>query len=170
MLGIVSGALSPLFTIIFADLVSTKAAPPTGSDVTDKEAKELELAKKSAQFEAAKKVCRMGGGKLANYLRCVDQAKERIFNPPPPRPLQTPLQQELARCEMMGKPVQIWNCKQDAPKRLEARKQEAAEEAARAGKYTPLQRALNACRGYSKGMQIFQCTQDAKKKYGASDQ
>ncbi len=169
MLGIVSGALSPLFTLLFADLVSTKAAQPTDSDCKANETQEVELAKKNAQFEAAKKVCRMGGGKLANYVWCVDQAKERIFNPPPPPPRKTPLQQELARCEMLGKPAQVWNCKQEAPKRLEARKQEAAEAGARASKLTPLQRALNACRGYSKAMQIWQCTQDARKKYGPSE-
>ena len=163
MLGILPGALTPLFTHFFADLAKI------AESVTESNKQEADLAAKNAQFKAAKKVCWSSGGKLANYLFCVDRAKERIFNPPPPPPSRTPLQQELARCEMMGKPGQIWNCKQEAPRRLEARQKEAAESAANASKFTPLERALNACRGYSKAAQIFQCTQEARKKYGGSE-
>jgi hypothetical protein len=155
---------SLIFMPIWAQLTgnsnSKTASPPAPSPAPSDEEK-----KKSA-FEAAKKACRMGSPKGTQYFYCVDQAKERIYNPPPPPPPMTELQKELARCESMGKPIQVWSCKQEAPQRLEARRKEAAEQAARDSKLTPLQRAMNVCRSYSKAIQVQQCIWDAKEKFG----
>src|SRR5262245_52458632 len=150
---------APLWAQLIANKNSKSASPPPPSPEPAPDEK------KKAAFEAAKKLCRMGSPKAMTYLFCVDQAKERIYNPPPPSPPKTELEQELARCNMMGKPHQVWSCKQDAPQRLEARRKEAEEAAARESKLTPLQRALNRCTSYSKAIQIFQCRDEAYKKY-----
>ena len=160
MLTFPSLIFSPFWAQLLGNSHSKSASPPSPSpEPSDEE-------KKKAAFEAAKKACRMGSPKATQYVFCLDQAKERIYNPPPPPRPMTELQKEMARCEMMGKPIQVWSCKQDAPKRLEARRKEAAEQAERESKLTPLQRAINVCRSYSKAIQVQQCIWDAKEKFG----
>lgn len=156
---------SILLSPLWAQLSGHKASKPKVASPPSPPPEPSAEEKKKAAFEAAKKICRMGSPKAMAYSFCLDRAKERIYNPPPPSPPKTELEQELARCSMMGKPIQVWNCKQEAPKRLEERRKEAAEEAKRESQTTPLQRALNRCSSYSKAMQISQCRDEAHKKY-----
>ena len=127
-------------------------------------------------YEKEKKRCRSVamGSKLILYTNCLDEARRRLKNPPKPEPERTPLEKELALCNMAGKPVQVWQCKREAPEKIARQQKEAAKEAERLSKLTPeqrkaerLQRALNSCSVLSKGPQIMQCRTEAKEKYGS---
>ena len=157
-------------------------APVQGKSANPPEKKPVETTEKSQAkssyeeaYEKEKKRCRTSsmGSKVTVYMTCLDEARRRLKNPPKPRPAQTPLQKELASCEMRGKPAQIWQCKNEAPAKVERQRKEAAETALRESKLSPEQkvaenyrRALNSCSALSKSVQINQCRMEAKEKFG----
>ena len=147
----------------------SEAAPVKSGDTPGKSTYE-------EAFERERKSCRMKtlGSKPILYMNCLDEARRRLKNPPKPSPAKSPLEKELASCEMRGKPVQVWQCKREAPEKIERQRKAAAAEAQRLSKLTPgqraeerLQRALNSCSMHSKPIQIMQCRQEAKEKHGS---